>query len=163
MPWCTPPRSGEAAHLSFPTRFLSGGAVVADPDEVALVGHLGVRRGTRHSQVGRDSWRLREFLTVLSDWMVCPPRLFGRARVFRKWATFIDLALDELVGQDPLPLPRDLMCESWSRVRPLGLNVAQPDVAIKVSGNSSPFCLIAWRCLRLVPHSAIGSVWALRT
>jgi hypothetical protein len=63
--------------------------------------------------------------------------------VFRKWTAFIDLALDELVAQDPLPLPHDLGRESWSRVQPLGLNVAQPDIAVKMLGNSSPFCLVA--------------------
>jgi len=98
--------------LLFPTRFPSRGAVVIDPDGVALVGHLGVRRGTRRSQAGHDFWRFKEFLTVSSDWMVRPMRSFERARVFRKWAAFIDSALDELIAQDPLPTPHDLGCES---------------------------------------------------
>jgi hypothetical protein len=80
---------------------------------------------------------------VSSNWMVRPSRSFGRARVFCKWTAFVDLALNELVAQDPLPSPHDLGHESWSRVRPSRLNVVQPDAAVKVSGNSSPFCHVA--------------------
>ena len=108
MPRRALPQSGEASHLSFPTGFPSGGAVVTDLDEVALVGHLGVHQGAQRSQAGHYSWGLMEFLMVLSDWMVRPPWSFGRARVFHKWAAFVDSPFNELIAQDPLPSPRDL-------------------------------------------------------
>jgi hypothetical protein len=114
----TPPQPGEAMHLSFPTGFPSGGAFVAVLDEVALVGYLGVRRGARCSRASHDPWRLKEFLTFSSGWMVRPPRSFGQARVFRKWVAFVDSALDELIARDPLPLPCDLGRDSWFKVWP---------------------------------------------
>jgi hypothetical protein len=49
---------------------------------------------------------------VSSNWMVRPPWSFGRARVFRKWATFVDSTLDELIAQD-LFLPRSFARSSF--------------------------------------------------
>jgi hypothetical protein len=46
---------------------------------------------------------------------------------------------DNLVHSDL----RNVNNKSWFRIRPSGLNIAQPDAAVKVSGDSSPFCPVA--------------------
>ena len=56
--------------MSLPAGPLSREAVAADPGGVALIRRSSVHRGARGSPVGRVSWGLREFFTVLFSWMM---------------------------------------------------------------------------------------------